>query len=752
MRQRFFYLFVLATLLVSCSGGKVKYRIGISQCSDDIWRDKQNAELRMGAYFHDNVELKFAAAYDSDERQVEQIDSLVNNGIDLLIVAPNQVQTISPAIDRAYDKGIPVIVFERKTSSQKYTAFIGDDNYEMGRVMGEYIITRLGGKGRVLEIKGLEGSSPSIERHNGFLDALKKAPDIQLVASLQGDWTEQSAYQAVTNYPGDLSHLDFVFGQNDRMAMGARKALSTLHSPLSTKYCGIDGLPGENGGIRLVRDSVLDASYIYPTHGDRLLQLALDILDGKPYEKETHLMSALVTRDNANVLLMQAEEVMRQTDYLNQLHEQADTYVQELDTQRTATWLFLALVVLLLLFIVFIYYYFIQKARLAQERIRMEREQLDFYTQVSHELRTPLTLIEGPLQQLGATQDMKQASPQAASMFDIVNRNTRQLSLLINKMLNFTKGQERREDGQANAPLSSATLLSKEPSTLNGPLGSAALQGNERSTFNPHLLLIVDDNADIRTYLRTILQAHYQLLEAADGQEGLTLANEQVPDLIISDVMMPVMNGLQFCQHIKDNMVTSHIPVILLTARSLSKHQVEGYRSGADAYITKPFEPDLLQARIENLLRQRQQLRELWGEGQAKKEPSTLNAPLDSAALQGKERSPLKSEASYEDAFIQRFRQVVEKHMIDSDLSVEDIGSELGLSRVQLYRKVKALTGLTPVEQLRKARLTRARQLLETTDLSISEVAYQVGFTAPSYFTKCFKEEYDMLPGDVKKR
>ena len=145
MRQRFFYLFVLAMVLVSCSGGKVKYRIGVSQCSADIWRDKQNAELRMGAYFHDNIELKFAAAYDNDERQVQQIDSLVNDGIDLLIVAPNQVQTISPAIDRAYDKGIPVIVFERKTSSQKYTALISADNYEMGRVMGEYIVSRLHG-------------------------------------------------------------------------------------------------------------------------------------------------------------------------------------------------------------------------------------------------------------------------------------------------------------------------------------------------------------------------------------------------------------------------------------------------------------------------------------------------------------------------------------------------------------------------------------------------------------------------------
>ncbi|MCR5818167.1 MAG: substrate-binding domain-containing protein, partial [Prevotella sp.] len=180
MRQRFFYLFLLVMMLASCSEDKVKYRIGVSQCSDDIWRDKQNAELKIGAYFHDGVALKFAAAYDSDERQVQQIDSLVNEGIDLLIVAPNQVQTISPAIDRAYDKGISVIVFERKTSSQKYTAFISADNYEMGRVMGEYIVTRLHGQGSVLEIKGLEGSSPSIERHNGFMDAIKNAPGIKV--------------------------------------------------------------------------------------------------------------------------------------------------------------------------------------------------------------------------------------------------------------------------------------------------------------------------------------------------------------------------------------------------------------------------------------------------------------------------------------------------------------------------------------------------------------------------------------------
>ena len=225
---------VLLFILVGCQSEKRHYVIGVSQCSEDIWREKQNAELKMGAYFHDNVELKFAAAFDSDERQVQQIDSLVATGIDLLIVAPNQVSTISPAIDRAFDKGIPVIVFERKTSSQKYTAFISADNYEMGRVMGEYIASRLGGKGNVLEIKGLEGSSPAIERHNGFMDAIKEYPGIKVVGSLQGDWTETTAYETTKQWRSNNKdvHVDLVFGANDRTAMGARKAFSPLTSLL----------------------------------------------------------------------------------------------------------------------------------------------------------------------------------------------------------------------------------------------------------------------------------------------------------------------------------------------------------------------------------------------------------------------------------------------------------------------------------------------------------------------------------------
>ena len=506
MRNLKLYVIILLIALTSCSQSRKEYKIGVSQCSADIWREKQNAELRMGAYLQGNVELRFAAAYDSDERQVQQIDSLVATGIDLLIVAPNQVATISPAIDRAYDKGIPVIVFERKTNSQKYTAFISADNYEMGRVMGEYVASQLQGKGRVMEIMGLEGSSPAIERHNGFADALKSFPNIEITAMLQGDWTEESGVKAVKAYQGDLSNIDFVFGQNDRMAMGARKTLSTLHPQLSTKFCGIDGLPGEDGGIRLVRDSILDASYIYPTHGDRIVQLAVEILEGKPYEKETRLMSALVTRDNARVLLMQNEEMMRQSDYLHQLHVRADTYLQQLDTQRMVTFLAVGVIILLLVIMVLFYLYHLKKIAIQRERV--------------------------------------------------VN-----------------------------------TLWNMKP-------------------------------------------------------EDIPQATPEAPE--------------------------SH-------------------------------------------------------------EEATEDEPV-AVSL-----------------FITRFKEAVEKRLDESELSVEDLAADMNLSRVQLYRKVKSFTGSTPVELVRTARLNRGYQLLLTTDKSISEVAYQVGFSAPSYFTKCFKEEYGMLPGDLRK-
>lgn len=730
-KQKFCITILLILLLASCSQNEKKYRIGVSQCSDDIWRDKQNSELIIGAYFHENIELRFATADDSDERQVQQIDSLVNEGIDLLIVAPNQVSTISSAIDRAYDKGIPVIVFERKTSSKKYTAYMGADNYEIGRLMGEYVATRLNEHGHIIEVMGLEGSSPAIERHNGFREALEAHPGIQIVAALQGDWTEPTAYNNVKQWLAKNSgeKIDLVFGMNDRTAMGARKAFADVGGTLPL-FCGIDGLPGENGGIVQVRDSLLDASYIYPTHGDQLIQLAVDILEGKPYEKETKLMSALVTRENARVLLMESDEILRQSHYIDQLHQKASGYLQQLANQRTLTFLALATIALLLLLLAGIYMYYLQRARIHDERTKMEREQLDFYTQVSHELRTPLTLIEGPLTQLAETQDMKNVGEEASGLFSIVRRNTHQLTQLINKMLDAQVGTS--TPGLSSEQIDALTIT--HPITTE----SEIIEGDEDAPT----VLLVDDNADIRAYLHSILQGKYRLLEAEDGQHGLDVAREHVPDLIVSDVMMPVMNGLEFCQQVKSDMITSHIPVILLTARALSQHQIEGYESGADAYITKPFSPELLKARISNLLHSRHQLKDLWGMPSVNdtSKPTMPTTQTSSAVEQ------------LEDAFISRFKKIVEERMANSDLSVEDLAAEMRLSRVQLYRKVKALTGCTPVDLLRRARLSQAQHLLVTTEYTVSEIAYQVGFSSPSYFTKCYKDEYGMVPGDVRNK
>ena len=247
------------------------------------------------------------------------------------------------------------------------------------------------------------------------------------------------------------------------------------------------------------------------------------------------------------------------------------------------------------------------------------------------------------------------------------------------------------------------------------------------------LVLIIDDNNGMRDYLRSILKDKYNVSEAADGKQGLEKACREVPKLVICDVMMPVMDGLEFTRQLKQNMATSHIPVILLTARSLAEQREEGYDTGADSYLTKPFSGSVLLSRVDNLLRNRTMLRSLFSGDK-------------------KEEAAEEQLGSRDQTFINRLRNSIRQNMGDSDFTVERLGEEVGLSRVQLYRKVKALTGQTPVDLLKKARLERARLLVEKTDKSISEIAYEVGFTAPSYFNKCFKDEFGTSPGALREQ
>ena len=873
--KQWLYVVFLTLVFSACSDNNVKkYVIGVSQCSEDIWRDKLNNELVMSTYQHDNVTLKFASANDNDRLQKQQIEQFIKEGVNLLIVSPNQIHTISSVIDKAYDAGIPVILFDRKTDSRKYTAFIGADNYEAGHEIGYFIGQQLEGKGNIAEICGLQASSPAIERNRGFMDALKNYPDIKVVARGYGDWIKESGVTAMDSIlVQSKESFQYVFAQNDRMALGALQSIKK-HKVKGIKIVGIDALPVPGGGMENVRDGNLEASYIYPTRGDSVMQLALNILEKKPYKRDNYLKGALVTKANANVLLMQNEEMNKQTARLNALHGKVDTYLVQYNHQKMYIVLFSIILLLLIGIMVYIYRTILMKRRIEEEA---NKAKLQFFTNISHELRTPLTLIADPVNYIIHDDNL---NSQQRSMLQIVQRNVLVLTQLVSEILDFRKVQNGKMELRLSdfnltesmkqwiklfsvsaqkkniaismdAPdtimlradqdkiericynlLSNAlkytseggeiSLMTKEEGGRvmisvadngcgissdelpyifdrfyqaknagrgtgiglaivkaftelhHGEVSATSIEG-KGSTFTIHIpvrqkgevtnqptekieqlvepssaeevpnqarhideliqpyqtdkpeVLIIDDNVDIRTYLRSVLSEKYNVSEAADGKVGLELARKIVPDIVLSDIMMPVMDGLAFCQQLKTDKAISHIPVILLTARSLDEQRAEGYEHGADAYLSKPFSLRLLLSRIDNLIESRKKLNQTWSKGVEDDEIGNISNEIDKS-------------------FLKQLRKIIQENLANSDLSVEQIGDEIGLSRVQLYRKVKALTGYSPVEIVRKARLTRARHLLQTTERTVSEVAYAVGFSTPSYFSKCYKDEFGENP------
>ena len=918
----------IIVLLTGCAQQPRKYVIGVSQCSEDTWRDKLNDELKMGEYLNDSLIVKLASSNDDNMLQNKQVNQFIDEGVDLLIVSPNQLSAISKSVERAYDKGIPVILYDRKTNSDKYTAFIGCDNYTIGKSMGTFIAQQLQGKGRIVEISGLEGSSPALERHRGFMDAIKPYPGLQVVASEGGNWKEEGGIQAMKRILKQTQDFDYVFAHNDCLAWGAYVAARQMKVKRNYKYTGVDGMATEGGGLELVRDGIFEASYLYPTKGDEVIALAMKILKHQPYERDNYLSTSIITQANAALTLMEARDAERQTHNLKTLHKQVNQYLSDYNSQKVmliglCLFLFVCLAAAALIFRGYLIKVKLNETlaktngelkrlnvelgekngelkRLNEEVLELTHSRLVFFTNISHELRTPLTLIADPVEMLLEDSGIKGKSRELLKM---VQRNALALQQLVSNILDFRKIQngkmelklyrfdivktltmwvgdfqltaERKQirlhldvddlkgshemiadqekisrivfnllsnalkytpaggeifvslkDEGANLRLDvkdtgkgisqdeadkiferffqakgaasgtgiglalvksfvelhhgearvesepgkgsdfivvipreqegDSQVIHNDVDIVDNSVNASASTGKnvvdesvlqyiddgDRSrgkvqqlvneNTNRPTVLVIDDNTDIRQYERTLLQDEYVVLEAADGKEGLAVALKEVPDLVICDVMMPVMDGLEFTKQLKTNTATSHIPVIMLTAKNLEEHRAEGYEHGADSYITKPFHSKVLLARIENLLRQRQLLKNLYqGAQEAEKE-------ISESHLEDRDKQ-----------FLKQLQAIIQKNLSDSEFGVEDMGQQIGLSRVQLYRKVKAMTGSSVVDLLRKARLAKARRLLETRSMSVSEVAYEVGFSAPSYFTKCFKEEYGMLPGDV---
>ena len=530
-------LFALAALLTGCEEKK-KYRICVSQCSQDDWRMKMNDEINREILLHDDATVEICSADDSSEKQIADIRRFMQGPCDILIVSPNEAAALTPVIKEVYERGTPVIVFDRNINGDTYTARIGVDDVGLGRAAARYAQHLIGTRGKVIEIYGLPGSTPAEDRHKGFAAQLQ-AQGGTILASAAADWKKEEAARAADSLLNLYPDAQLIYAHNDRMAIGASEA-ARAKGRRDIRIIGIDAAP--NIGIRAVADSVIDATFLYPTEGHRLVQTALAILKGEPYDRETIL------------------------------------------------------------------------------------------------------------------------------------------------------------------PVSSAVNLS---------------------------------NADILLLQNETLRDHYNVLTAANGKEGCKMAARHVPDLIVCDVMMPVMDGLECCRLIKGETVTSHIPVLMLTACSLDEQRVQGYDSGADGYLSKPFASDVLLARCRSLIENRRRIKNPAG---------ALPHPSASAAASA---APPPS-ADLDSEFYRRFLEIFQAEMGRPELSVDAVAAQMGMERSQFYRKIKALTNYAPVELMRRLRLQQGHALLLSTDKTIGEIAYEIGFSSPAYFTKCYRDAYGVTPTQAR--
>ena len=729
------------------------------------------------------------------------------------------------------------------------------------------------------------------------------------------DWLRKKAKEEIAIALIKNNQVDLVFAHNDEMAKGVHDALTGYTEMKKPILIGIDALPTDSGGIQQVLDGVLDATFIYPTGGEKVIQTAVKILNKGPFEKENLLYTAVVDKTNARVLKLQTDQIIHHQNRIGDLNVVLIRNLAQYSSQRNilfATFVILVLITLL----VFLLFGALrlknrankileqknqainkQKEELSEQRDQLitlsknleeaTQAKLIFFTNISHEFRTPLTLIHGPLETIAKNETL---TSEGNRLLKMVHRNVQVLMRLIDQILEFRKYENGKmqifftlsdlrhfikdtsdsfvelgrrkhihftftstdddftvwfdsdkmeeicynlfsnalkftpENGHVSVHLSKEEVdgeyyavirvcdsgigisedhihqifdrfyridLTVKGSGIGLALTKALVElhkgkmevdsivgkGTEFKIILPFkqkdiavsdqypvltsfsdkidaiellenqedqydegsleggkpLILLVEDSSDVRLYIKTLLKDEFEVLEASNGQIGLYKAMKYVPELIISDVMMDLMDGFELCKQIKENLTTSHIPVILLTACSQDEQRAIGYSSGADSYLSKPFNEDVLKIRVGKILENRERLKTSFQQN-----------------LTFGNRKDVVSEIDM--TFIEKFRSIVESNLLKSNLNMDEIGKNMGLSRVQLYRKIKSLTNYAPNELVRIIRLKAAEQLILNSEKNVSEIAYETGFSSPSYFTKCFKEYFNESPTEFVRR
>lgn len=898
----------MSYLVVGCAepAPTPTYTIGFSQCTNgDAWRQAMLAGMKKELSFYPEVRFRIKDAHDDSRLQQKQIRELLRENVDLLIVSANEAEPITPIVEEVFNRGIPVIILDRRTTSKLYTAYVGGNNLEVGQAAGNYVGGLLNGRGNVLEILGAPGASPAVDRHRGVVQALANYPGLQLVAQVSGDWKRASVMQRLPAVLRQHPETNLIFAHNDRMALGAYQVCKQLGLNGRIKVIGVDGLPGPHGGLQFVQDGVLAATLLYPPGGEEAIRTAMKILRNEPYDKENTLSTMVIDSTNVLTMKLQTEKLSSQQQDIQRqqqlLQQQRDTYA----SQQTVLYILAAALLGAGVLGLLVWRAFRANRRINRqlgeqnqeilsqrnqiqefaERARIETEaKLRFFTNFSHELRTPLTLILGPVEEM-LTSGPELPTAQRHDL-GLIRRNAQRLLQLVNQLMDFRKidvgkmpvrategnlvafvreimdvfekparqrgislrflpaepvirlwfdvnildkvffnllsnalkftpdrgqitvslqlvpaensvrvsvedngrgisEQDRAHifewfyQGQQSAARGSGMGLALALGLTRLHLGQLTFtsQPGQGSTFvvtlplelppalkqldaapqvtpafaleediaaapatvselptiasSEALVLVIEDNPDVNAFLTQKLQPHFQVSSAFDGATGLRLAAEAIPDLIVCDVMLPEISGLEVVAQLKGDWRTSHIPVVLLTARNAPEQQVEGVQAGADLYLTKPFNPAFLLESLRTLLANRDKMREHF-----RRELSVDTVTVAPQRVDQK--------------FLADLTAIVEANLGRSDLSVEDVARSLGISRVQLYRKVKAVLGTGVTDFIQGIRLTKARQLLLDDEQTIAEVAYQLGFSSPSYFSTSFKARYQVSPSEFR--
>ncbi|MXO04441.1 substrate-binding domain-containing protein [Flavobacterium sp. HBTb2-11-1] len=876
-------------------------KIGFSQCiSGDQWRVAMDYSMKLEASLYPEVDLTIYNADRNSEKQIQQIQKMIDDGMDAIIISPLESNALTPIIEKAYQKNIPVILVDRKINTDQFTTYLGADNLEVGRLAAKYLISNSKERAKVVEVFADLDTSPGKERTQGFNEVIKRFPGVSVVGRLDGTkkgLPEKEFEMLLEKNPG----INYVFAFNDNIANQAWKVARKRGLENRIKFIGVDGLNGPNGGIHLVKDGVLAASILYPTGGSEALRMALEILKGEKVPKYNKLTTIVIDSLNADIMINQFDKItQQQTDIelqQNTIKKQEIAFTTQYNLTRLLTF-FLLVILSLAIYSVYSAVTILRKKKLLEdtnEKILSQRneietfanqlkisneDKLNFFTGLSHEFKTPLTLIMNAIDSV--TSDKSIIAETNKKDFYLIHNNSRRLLRLINQLLDYRKIEEKKfnfnpaltnvvsfskeifkefareatrrninytfkssheqieafidrnlmdkvyfnllsnafkftpdngsiyvsifkstEDnsfkisikdsgmgipdneikevfssfyqGSNNYKNSSGIGLSlsknfidlhhgkievfskngtefiitiklgKDHLTENSIVSdeSAFITNNDydyldidiqrteelKSDEEKHTILIIEDNVDLLDFITLKLEPNYNVIKC-NGTKAIETAFDLIPDIIICDLNLPELSGFEICEILKKDTRTSHIPTIILTAQDDDNSFVKALQANADLFLTKPFNLKVLKESIKGLLFNREKIRYYY--------TNNLNK-VEELGFGAQDRD-----------FIKKINDLISENLDNSSFSVEELAENLNISRVQLYRKMKALLNVNISDYINNIRLEKAKELLKNTTLTISEIAYSCGFSTPNYFSTSFKNKYNLSPKEFR--